>query len=115
MEELEIISSFNPLDALESISKIYNTKQLSKVEVLKIQAQSRNFDRWISEQRNENKEKRNDIIKIIEDYRKHIERIMEMIIQNPDSADVFKDYFEILIKTNNDLALKISEIRIRSK
>ena len=47
MDEIGIVTSFNPLDALESISKIYNTRQLSKVEILKIQAQAKSFNRWL--------------------------------------------------------------------
>lgn len=30
MDEIGIVASFNPLDALESISKIYSASQLSK-------------------------------------------------------------------------------------
>ena len=71
MDEIGIVTSFNPLDALESISKIYNTRQLSKVEILKIQAQAKSFNRWLLEQRNENKEIRTDILASIESYRKH--------------------------------------------
>lgn len=46
---------FNPLDALESISKIYNATQLSKVEILKIQSQTKSFNKRLIEQRNKNK------------------------------------------------------------
>ena len=115
MDEVGIVSSFNLLDALESISKIYNARQLSKIEILKIQAQTESFNKWLLEQRNENKELRADIIKDIESYRKHIERIMDMIIQNPETTILYKDYFESLLKVNNELALRMSEIRIKSK
>lgn len=115
MDEIGIVTSFNPLDALESISKIYNTRQLSKVEILKIQAQAKNFNNWLLEQRNENKEVRADIITSIESYRKQIERIIDMILQNPETSILYKDFFEPLLKANNELALRMSEIRIKSK
>lgn len=115
MEELGIISSFNPLDALESLSKIYNARQLSKVEILKIQAQTQSFNKWILEQRNENKEVRAELIITIESYRKHLERIIDVILQNPEMTSSYKDFFEILLKSNNELALRISETRIKSK
>lgn len=115
MDEIGIITSFNPLDALESISKIYNTRQLSKVEILKIQAQANNFNNWLLVQRNENKEVRADIITSIESYRKQIERIIDIILQNPETSILYKDFFEPLLKANNELALRVSEIRIKSK
>lgn len=115
MDEIEIITSFNPLDALENISKIYNAKQLSKVEILRIQAQTKSFNNWLLEQKNENREVRADIITLIESYRKRIEGIIDMILQNPEMANSFKDYFEPLLKANNELALHMSEIRIKSK
>lgn len=115
MDEIGVITSFNPLDALESISKIYNTRQLSKVEILKIQAQANNFNNWLLVQRNENKEVRADIITSIESYRKQIERIIDMILQNPETSILYKDFFEPLLKANNELALRVSEIRIKSK
>lgn len=115
MEEIGIVSSFNPLDALESISNIYNARQLAKVEILKIQAQSKNFNKWILEQRYENKEVRAEIITTIESYRKHLERIIDMILQDPETTSSYKDFFEALLKANNELALRISEIRIKSK
>ncbi len=115
MDEIEIISSFNPLDALESISKIYNTKQLSKVEILRIQTQAQNFNKWILEQRNENKEIRRDIITTIEGYRKCLDYIITMILQNPETTNLYKDYFKNLLDANNELSLRMSEIRIKSK
>ena len=115
MDEIGVITSFNPLDALESISKIYNTRQLSKVEILKIQAQANNFNNWLLVQRNENKEVRADIITSIESYRKQIERIIDIILQNPETSILYKDFFEPLLKANNELALRVSEIRIKSK
>lgn len=96
MDEIGIVTSFNPLDALESISKIYNTKQLSRVEILKIQAQTESFRMWISEQRSENKEKREEMIKCIESYRNNIERIIDMILQEPEKTSLYKDYLELL-------------------
>lgn len=115
MDEIGIVTSFNPLDALESISKIYNTRQLSKVEILKIQAQAKNFNNWLLEQRKENKEVRADIITSLESYRKQIERIIDMILHNPETSLLYKDFFEPLLKANNELALRLSEIRIKSK
>ncbi len=115
MDEIGIVSSFNPLDALESISKIYNAKQLSKVEILKIQAQTKSFNKWLLEQRNENKEVRENIIVYIESYRKQIEHIIDMILENPETTILYKDFFESLLKANNELALRMSEIRIKSK
>ena len=115
MNEIEIVTSFNPLDALESISKIYSTFQLSKVEILKIQAQTKSFNKWLLEQRSENKEVRADIITYIEGYRKQIERIIDMILQNPETTSLYKDFFESLLKANNELTLRMSEIRIKSK
>lgn len=115
MEQLEIISSFNPLDALESLSNIYNTKQLSKVEISKIQAQTQSFNKWILEQRNENKEVRAEFITTIESYRKGLESIIDMILQNPETTNSYKDLFEVLLKANNELTQKMSEIRIKSK
>ncbi len=115
MDEIGIVTSFNPLDALESISKIYNTRQLSKVEILKIQAQAKSFNRWLLEQRNENKEIRTDILVSIESYRRQIERIIDMILQTPETSSLYKDFFESLLKANNELALRMSEIRIKSK
>lgn len=112
MEEIGIVTSFNPLDALESISKIYNTKQLSKVEILKIQAQTKSFNNWLLEQRNENKDVRADIITYIESYRKQIERIIDMVLQNPETTILYKDFFESMLKANNELALRMSGIRI---
>lgn len=112
MEEIGIVTSFNPLDALESISKIYNTKQLSKVEILKIQAQTKSFNNWLLEQRNENKDVRADIITYIESYRRQIERIIDMVLQNPETTILYKDFFESMLKANNELALRMSEIRI---
>lgn len=113
MDEIGIVTSFNPLDALESISKIYNTKQLSKVEILKIQAQTESFGMWISEQRSENKETREKIIKYIESYRNNIERIIDMILQEPEKTSLYKDYLELLLKSNNELTIHMSEIRIK--
>jgi len=110
MDEIGIVTSFNPLDALESISKIYNTRQLSKVEILKIQAQAKNFNNWLLEQRKENKEVRADIITSLESYRKQIERIIDMILHNPETSLLYKDFFEPLLKANNELALRLSEI-----
>lgn len=115
MDEIGIVSAFNPLDALESISKIYSTKQLSKVEILKIQAEAKSFNQWILEQREENKEVREDIIRYIESYRIQIERIIDIILLNPEMASLYKDFFESLLKANNELALRVSEIRIKSK
>ncbi len=115
MDEIGIVTSFNPLDALESISKIYNARQLSKVEILKIQAQTKSFNKWLLEQRNENKERRADILTYTESYRKQIERIIDMILQNPETTSLYKDFFESLLKANNELALRMSEIRIKSK
>ena len=115
MDEIEILTSFNPLDALESISKIYNTRQLSKIEILKIQAQAKSFNTWLLEQRNENKERRAQMIPYIESYRQQIERIINMILQYPETANLYKDFFEPLLKANNELALQMSEIQIKSK
>lgn len=115
MDEIGMVASFNPLDALESISKIYNVRQLAKVEILKIQDQTKNFNKWLLEQRMENKEVRADIIIYIESYRKQIERIIDMVLQNPEIAGLYKDFFESLLKANNELALRMSEIRIKSK
>ncbi len=115
MDEIGIITSFNPLDALESISKIYNTRQLAKVDILKIQAQARSFNKWLLEQRNENKEMRAEIIKKAESYSKQIERIIDMILLSPETTILYKDFFESLLKANNELVLRMSEIRIKSK
>lgn len=115
MDELGIVSSFNPLDALESLSKIYNTKQLSRVGILEIQAQTQSFNKWLLEQRNENKELRAQYIPLLESYRIHIERIMDMILQNPETTFFYKDFFESLLIANNHLVSTISEIRIKSK
>ena len=69
----------------------------------------------IKRQRNENKEIRTDILASIESYRKQIERIIDMILQTPETASLYKDFFEPLLKANNELALRMSEIRIKSK
>lgn len=115
MDEIGIVASFNPLDALESISKIYSASQLSKVEILRIQTQARCFNQWLLEQKIENKERRARLIADIEYYRKQIERIIDIILQNPEEASIYKEYFEPLLKANNELALRASEIRITSK
>lgn len=113
MGELEIISSFNPLDALESISKIYSSKQLSKSEIIKIQTQAKAFNKWISEQRYENKEARTDIEKHMESYRVQICRIIDTILEAPELVSVYKDIIDLLLQANNTLALRISEMRIK--
>ncbi len=113
MDEIGIVTTFNPVDALESISKIYSTKQLSRVEILKIQAQTESFSMWISEQRSENKETREDMIKSIESYRNNIERIIDMILQEPEKTSLYKDYLELLLKSNNELTIQMSKVRIR--
>lgn len=115
MDEIGIVTSFNPLDALESISKIYNARQLSKVEILKIQAQTKSFNKWLLEQRIENKETRAALITNTESYRKEIERFIDIIIQNPETTSLYKDFVQFLINANNELALRISEIRIKSR
>ncbi len=115
MDEFGIVTSFNPLDALESISKIYNARQLSRIEVQKIQAQTQCYNKWLMQQINENKKVRAQLIVDIENYRRQIERIMDIIIQNPETAIIFKDFFDSLLKANNELAVRMSEIRIRSK
>ncbi len=112
MDEIGIVTTFNPVDALESISKIYSTKQLSRVEILKIQAQTESFSMWISEQRSENKETREDMIKSIESYRNNIERIIDMILQEPEKTSLYKDYLELLLKSNNELTIQMSKVRI---
>ena len=38
-----------------------------------------------------------------------------MILQTPETASLYKDFFEPLLKANNELALRMSEIRIKSK
>lgn len=115
MEELEIISSFNPLVALQSISQIYSVKQLSKVELLRIQTDTQKFNRWLSEQRHENEVVREDMLEKAENYRKYLDRIIDMILQNPDTTALYHDYFGELLRANNDLLVKISDIRIRNK
>lgn len=115
LEEIDIVSTFNPLDALESISKMYKTKQLSKVDILKIQTQAKCFNKWITEQKDENKETRKQILESAEDYRKGLRQIIDRVLQNPEMVNQYKTYFEELLKANNELILKISEIRIKSK
>lgn len=113
MGELEIISSFNPLDALESISKIYSSRQLSKSEIIKIQTQAKAFNKWISEQRYENRETRNDIKKEMETHRVQICRIIDKILEDPELVSVYKDVIDSLLQANDALALRISEMRIK--
>ena len=115
MDEINVLTSFNPLDALESISKIYNSKQLAKVELLKLQAQIVSFDQWLSKQMKENRERRSDLLIYTESYRKQIERIIDKIIEDPEITVLYKAIFEGLLKANNELALRISEIKIQSK
>lgn len=115
MEELDIISSFNPLDALESISQIYSAKQLSKVELEKIRVQAQCFNKWILEQRKDNVERRKHLISQAEEQRKYVACLMDKILENPELAITCKDIFSDLLKSNNELAKTISDIRIQSK
>lgn len=115
MNELEIVSSFNPLDALESISKIYHSKQLAKVEILKIQAQTQSFNKWLLDQRKENKERRDDLIALTENYRDWIERLIDKMLQDPETASKYQYIVVAMIRANNDLATQIGQLRIKSR
>ena len=115
MEELGIISSFNPLDALESISQIYSAKQLSKVEIKKIQEQTQNFNKWLYVQRNESKEIRYEHLSNAKELRQRINRMIDAILDKPELAMTYNDILNNLLKANNELAQIISNTRIQGR
>lgn len=115
MGEIGITTMFDALDALESISKMYSVKQLSNVDMMRIQSQAESYAMWIREQRNENEERRNIICQKADLYQEALERIIDKILAKPKMVAIYKDVFESLLKTNNNLILEISKIRIRNE
>ncbi len=115
MGEIGITTMFNALDALESISKMYSVKQLSNVDMMRIQSQAESYAMWIREQRNENEERRNIICQKADLYQEALERIIDKILAKPKMVAIYKDVFESLLETNNKLILEISKIRIRNE
>lgn len=112
MDEIGFTSAFNLVDALESISIIYNTRQLSRVELERIKAITTNFTNFISTQSCENKDARDKLSQTIKYYQEKLSLFIDKILQDPNLTDNYKDTISYLLKVNNELCMKIADTRI---
>lgn len=106
MDELGVTFSFGPLDALESLSKIYSAKQLSGIEVQRISAEMEKFYHLLKVQTYENKISRHDMLQELKKLDAEMSQWRDKCIQNPEE----KSYKEIYLKCIDSKSLLISKI-----
>lgn len=111
MDELGVTLSFGPLDALESLSRIYSAKQLSRVEELRISADMERHYHMLEVQIEENKLCRKEI----KEKMKAIENLLSiwtiLCIQNPES-EIYQKNYAMALNAYNSAICAIGEVRV---
>lgn len=111
MDELGVTLSFGPLDVLESISRIYSAKQLSRVEEQRISADMERLYYMLEVQIEENKLCREEIkegMKVIED---HLSIWTDRCIQNPES-EIYQKNYAMTLNAYNSAIRAIGDVRV---